>query len=185
MKKNLLAIMMLTSQLFCADTVEHTFESGTAIKASEMNANFTLLSSKISELRSLIAGNSSATATREYVGMTTQTVNGGTGILNMNGMCDAQFTGSRMCTSDDIVHSINPNSGDSGYAWLHSNATIQAYSNVSTLLYDVLGTMNRLPNCYGWRSATIGNGGRVMQMFNGGGASMSNCDDIHPISCCK
>ena len=131
MKSIFIAIFFLISGIAFAD-VPNTFEAGSAIKASEMNENFTSIDSKVdaldsrtenvSELETKVANlegqvetlqslvNSvadTASTDVEFVGFTDPAIFGSLGIKVGRSMCPNLYPGSHICTTGDLQTLVN------------------------------------------------------------------------------
>ena len=125
------ATTLLISGVAFAD-VPNTFEAGSAIKASEMNENFTSINNDVNtisddisdldsktanysdletdvaslkakvELLETLLASDDSIATAEFVGFSEDTKGNVGGLNGMNQICDNAFPESRMCTTKDI-----------------------------------------------------------------------------------
>ncbi len=125
------------------------------------------------------------TSNIQLVGFTTATATGDAGILTFHKLCFAEFPGSRMCTSDEIVATIDPPlTAGTEYAWVHSVLVASLASRSS--VFDSLGIeyelgFNHRPNCAGW--AYTGPFGPVIAT-DSGSATVHACTEANRIACC-
>ena len=121
----------------------------------------------------------------ELVGFTSSTATGSVGLAHLHELCDSEFTGTRMCTTAEIVATVNPPlTIDSNYAWVHT--TIVASSNYANSLFDATGKLLSLdqgvaPNCDGWSYA---NTVTVAITTDTGAAHLRSCADANLVACC-
>ncbi len=158
------------------------------IGVSEMNTR--VFSPTISILLTMAAvfasGNVAAqSATRQLVGFTNATATGDAGLLVMDRSCYLEFPHSRMCTTDEIVATIDPPlTAGREYAWAHSVLVASLASRSS--VFDSVGIeyelgSNHRPNCAGW--AYTGTFGPVIAT-DSGSASIRPCSDPRRVACC-
>ena len=119
-----------------------------------------------------------ASATFELVGFTAATFNGDEGVLGFTLACQAEFTGSRMCDSLEVMHTVNVPTL-SGEAWVRpvplggpSNKDISGASNTSS---------GEALTCLGWSRAD--NFAGLTADANGSFVS-SSCTNFHSVACC-
>jgi len=185
-KKILLGSLAFVIGAFSADTVPNSFSSGDVIKASEINANYDFLSSKITELRAQIEALQSQEKT--FVGVSTTTHDGDDGIMAMNNSCNSAFAGSTMCTSEEIRHSTNTNLSGTGYAWILPTYSGVFYSSAAGI-FDISGVgMPSLDtvsmSCVGWSTANNSYTGLTTSLPNGI-IKQNNCSIAYPVACCR
>lgn len=131
MKSIFIATIFLISGIAFAD-VPNTFEAGSAIKASEMNENFTSIDSKVETLASRTENVSdlevkvanlegqvetlqslvnsvaeTASTDVEFVGFTDPAIFGSLGIKVGRSMCPNLYPGSHICTTGDLQTLVN------------------------------------------------------------------------------
>ena len=181
MKKNILiGLLLCTNITIFADTIPNSFSSGEVISATKMNENFNYLLSKLEST------NSSITQVKNFVGVSTSTVDGSVGYFGMNNACEATFTGSRMCSSDDIVNSTNTTNVGSGKAWINPIAIGVGSSSTNTV-YSKQG--DYISNCANWTSTgggiSVSSRGTTLDLPRGGINYYSSCSESLPVACCK
>ena len=125
------------------------------------------------------------TPTFRLVGFSQTTARGDTGILHLNGICHSEFPGSRMCTSAEVVATVDPPMTiNSNFAWVHT--TIVASSGYFNSLFDTTGKLLSLdqavsPNCDGW---SYPNTTTVAITTDTGAAILRSCADANRVACC-
>lgn len=120
MKKILIISSAVIGLLYAVDTVPNDFTSGEIIKASEINANFDHLSNLITSLRSQIDTLSNSSDNKKFVGLSSETVVGNSGILTVNNTCNNDYPGSKICSIKEIYNSSDALNA-TGIAWYSSN----------------------------------------------------------------
>jgi len=96
---------------------------------------------------------------RRLVGLTAQVISPDGGLITLNETCEAEFPGSRICTSKEITSSLSvPSPNGLGHWWiLRTLTTLVVGSQI--LEYDtVSGSRAPVPggglNCAGWKSSS-------------------------------
>lgn len=111
-----------------------------------------------------------------YVGKTAASYDGNDAgsYANANTLCDAEYSSSRVCTHQDIMHSLTFDPTTIGsevddFAWIHS-----FHNNVSELLVN---------NCGDWKMTddSYGNTYRLGSNVIG----VQECSSTHPYACCE
>jgi hypothetical protein len=111
-----------------------------------------------------------------FAGLTTSTYDGSqNGYYDANTKCSTAFSGSHICTAEEILSIINSRSitaSMTGYAWI---------SNGSPGSTAVLGN-----DCEGWTS----NSSDFIAVFwhflpAGGTTGLTSCNSVIPFSCCR
>ena len=121
----------------------------------------------------------------QLFGFTTQSTIGDAGVPAMNRLCSTEYPGSRLCTTDEIVATIDPRLEPTRrFAWVHSDLTVGLSAN--SIVFDSLGKAISLgnghsPNCEGWSySATSA----VTITTDSGSALVKPCSVARPLACC-
>ena len=118
--------------------VPHTFVAGEPINATDMNNNFSHLKQQIQNLQDAMSAIPTPTAGSGEVvfeGFSSATVLTNIGYLGMNNACKATYTGSRMCTSEEVIGDSNVTSLPAGAnAWvrplMQESGSIDKTSNI-------------------------------------------------------
>jgi len=123
----------------------------------------------------------------ELVGHSSNMVNGGAGVIGMTQACQAEFTGSRMCTSEEVMNSANFGSfNPTALAWVRP-VVISTSVGYSEILMDASGVKNAGSagyagmSCQGWRSG----GDNGLSVDKKGSFSLNSCATIQPVACCS
>lgn len=120
-------------------------------------------------------------ANAQYVGITGTAFDGAQGVFTYNLACHAAHPSSRMCTSKEVMETVNPpvvgNPGDT--AWVRP--TISPGSNVSVSLVDVSGQEGGL-GCLGWSETEAQ--GLTVQLDTGSFKADTSCAITLKVACC-
>lgn len=111
---------------------------------------------------------------RQFVGVSAQEGTGGSGYAVLSRMCDAQYSGSRMCSIEEYLNSIHP----AAHSQTHGLAFIR----------DDSSPAQGLSNCSGWTSdLPIATSGAPFATVVDGNGRFSNaiCGVSRPVACCK
>jgi len=100
MKKIILTVSLFFSSTAMAHDLPNTFEAGEPIVASEINANFESISSKLDVINSSLDKKNSKVV--EIVGLTDPTIWGSVNFTNGINMCPNKYPGSRICSGYDL-----------------------------------------------------------------------------------
>jgi len=125
-------------------------------------------------------------ASAQYVGVTTEAFDGGQGVFTYNRACNAAHVGSRMCTSEEIMETINPPLvGDPGeLAWVRP--TYQPTGG-TTPQWDISG-QSVATTCFGWSKNLPDYYGFAMTLdkgtFTGNDFTGPTCSTSLRIVCC-
>jgi hypothetical protein len=119
------------------------------------------------------SGGASSTAdgpTFQLVGFTQQTLDGIQGVLNYTLACQVEFPDSRMCTADEIRHTVRvPRNPGSGYAWISE-----------------FPRLTDSANCRGWDSSSNSDAGTAINLDARYGVRDSHpCNQPLRIACCS
>jgi len=114
MKKIILTTSLIFSTAIVAHDLPNIFEAGESIVASKVNENFTELKNEIKNLKSQIDSFNDDNELR-IVGATEPLIFGGLGYTKGQNACSDKFSGSQMCTREDLhsatgVANLTPNS---------------------------------------------------------------------------
>ena len=114
MKKIILTTSLIFSSAIVAHDLPNIFEAGEPIVASEVNENFAELNNEINNLKSQIDSFNDGNELR-IVGATEPLIFGGLGYTKGQNACSDKFSGSQMCTREDLhsatdVANLTPNS---------------------------------------------------------------------------
>ncbi len=135
-----------------------------------------------------VSADCSASATLQLVGFTTEEFLGDAGLFTLTLACQAEFPGSRMCTSIEILNTFDVPSGLVGEAWVRPSHVPVSASGVSTggiHVGDASGVINQTTlSCNGWSKLFSGTGLTVDSTgaFNGEIACLP--ENIRSVACC-
>jgi hypothetical protein len=114
-------------------------------------------------------------ATHEFAGFSSSTLNGGSGILVLNGACSEFGSDARMCNSLEIARTANPPAA-SGEAWVRPVWATNGSGGADDLI-----TGDTSATCDGW-SNTVGPNG--MTVSGSGAFSQTGCLSTRAVACC-
>jgi hypothetical protein len=116
-------------------------------------------------------------ANAQYVGVTSETFDGAQGVFTYNRACHAAHPGSRMCTSEEVIKTLNPpvvgSPGD--LAWVIPVFQPTGYT------HSVDRSGRGAAACFGW-SETDRDGLAVQ--LDRGGFVYSTCEVVRKVTCC-
>lgn len=111
----------------------------------------------------------------QLVGFTTATFDGATGVLGFTQACQAEFTGSRFCTTEEVMDTVTVPGGLVGDAWVRP---VFAPTGQPGLL-DASGIL--VLTCEGWLNAeSVG----IAVTPTGGFLNNMPCSVARPVACC-
>ena len=120
----------------------------------------------------------------ELVGFTSATYEGRTGVLGFTQACQSEFVDSRMCTSVEVMQTVNLPSGLTGAAWVRPVFVPHQTPSSSYEALDASGTRDSASelSCDGWYYGSTG------LLVNAGGQFFESrrCDDLdlNHVACC-
>lgn len=133
---------------------------------------------------SLLAGSASAQVTIEnvLVGFTSATFTGNQGALALTAACQAQFPGTRMCTSEEVMNSRTVPGGLTGTAWVRPKVLAMAGTS-STQAVDASGVVQIPDNmsCGAW---AFTNNWYGLTVSATGSFSVLVCSEPRAVACC-
>ena len=152
-------IAMVTASSFAASaaSVPHTFVAGEPINATEMNNNFSdlkqqiiNLETKVDAIPAPISGGGSGSNIVVFEGFSSASVLPNIGYLGMNNACKATYTGSRMCTSEEVIGDSNVTSLPAGAnAWVRP-LPVQIFDGGRLIAYDKTSVVRTPTSCNDW-----------------------------------
>lgn len=117
----------------------------------------------------------------ELVGFTSTTHLGGTGVLGLTVACQAEFSDSRMCTSVEVMQTVNVPGGLTGNAWVRPVfvPTIDTRTSDASGV-ESSGSTTPYLTCNGWTGAFQG-----LTVNSDGGFSKVDCATTPlAVACC-
>ncbi len=108
-------------------------------------------------------------------GKTASTYNGNIGgYLAVNAICNAEFSGSHLCQTDEILNTIN-------------SGNISGFSDTAWITEGPPGYMANANDCIGFTDSSPTSLGSFWEFLatNGGRGWLVNCSVTKPIACCK
>ena len=185
MKKLLLLTLTLTSSIAMASelNVPNQFEDGQVTSAAQMNANFDAIQAAVNDNHARIESMQQPTKA-VFQGFSTDSMNGGQGLIAMQQACHNFVPGSHICNLKEFSESPYNEStipSPSSTAWiLHESFT---GSDSTGLLDDGFNE-----SCNGWSTTAYNPNSTYLRgaTVSGTGAiERSRCDTARKIACCK
>lgn len=182
-KKIILSSVIAVGLLYAADPVPFIFSTGDVIKASEMNSNFqklvdyiSTLELKVSTLEAQVSNLQSSTTmtTRKFVGMSDTDIAGNSGIMTLNNECNVKYSGSTMCTTEEIFYSPQIANAGGKDGWVQPTSDngkdlITGWNYLSCQSGPDGYYVDATTGTFGWTAST----------------SLYSCADLRPVACCK
>lgn len=116
----------------------------------------------------------------QLVGFSDDQFDGNGGIFAMTAACNAKFAGSRLCTSVEVMSTVDVPTGLSGRAWVRPVLLTDPLSDGADAS-GVEGSARNL-SCNGWDSDNGTVGGLAVDAS--GRFSARDCDVSRPAACC-
>jgi len=173
-------------------TIPNSFSSGTATNAAQMNANFSAVKAAVDDNDSRITTlqSSNNAAASQFMGFSSATPQGSSGLVTMSNACHNSFSGSHMCSTLEFAGAkMNSPSNLSGNAWIrpsvgeiHSSASNNAYMDLA----DGVVYAENQGSCMGWAATTFSSItllGRVVTAE--GKRDLASCVNLNKVACCK
>jgi hypothetical protein len=187
MKKLLLLTLTLTSSIAMASelNVPNQFEDGQVTSAEQMNANFEAIQAAVNDNHARIESMQQPTKA-VFQGFSTDSMNGGQGLIAMQQACHNFVPGSHICNTTEFAES--PYSAEAVATMAGSNAwvLIKAVGIGSSNATDATGS-KRPDNpykhtCTGYSDSGSYHGTRI----NSAGKILgADCSAEYKIACCK
>ena len=187
MKKLLLLTLTLTSSIALASVLNvlNQFEDGQVTSAAQMNANFDAIQAAVNDNHARIESMQQPTKA-VFQGFSTDSMNGGQGLIAMQQACHNFVPGSHICNTTEFAES--PYNADAAATMAGSSAwvLIKAIGVGSSNVADASGfTFSKSPyqhTCYGFGQSSGQNGTRIN---SSGKVVAAYCDIEYKIACCK
>ena len=124
-----------------------------------------------------------AAGNMELVGFTTATTAPNVGLFAMTNLCQVEFLDSRMCTSEEIMKTVNiPELPTGTVAWAQPVVT-GAFHETAMIRVDISGLMRSDLNCDGWTSTNTEHDGLIVTDI--GKIDILGCYNRQlPVACC-
>ena len=116
----------------------------------------------------------------QLVGFSSTPVTGGTGVLGMTSECQNDFPARRMCTSIEVMETVNAPASLSGAAWVRP-VFQQVATNVVVDASGVAAGPESL-TCFGWIQSFSSRLGLTVNAT--GGFVQMSCNVTRPVACC-
>ena len=188
MKKLLLLSFTLTSSIALASelNVPNQFEDGQVTSAAQMNANFDAIQAAVNDNHARIESMQQPTKA-VFQGFSTDSMNGGQGLIAMQQACHNFVPGSHICNTTEFAES--PYNAEAAATMADSRAWVLTKIVAGTdYLHSDLDFVkindSYSLSCSSWsRSSTSSNKGTYINQ--NGKISLAYCQDTNKIACCK
>jgi hypothetical protein len=120
----------------------------------------------------------------QLIGLTTETFTGDEGLLGFTAACQAQYPGTRLCTSQEVIRTTTIPAGLSGSAWVLFTPTGGPGNGT---IVDASGVTNspHLLTCDGWIVAAGNTTGLAVEFSAQNGSFAAQlCSEPRKVSCC-
>jgi hypothetical protein len=187
MKKLLLLSLTLFSSITMASelNVPNQFEDGQVTSAAKMNTNFDAIQAAVNDNHARIESMQQSTKA-VFQGFSTDSMNGGQGLIAMQQACHNFVPGSHICNTTEFAQS--PYNADAAATMEGSNAYIlpDIHTMSGTKQADKF-TLTQTQDgtnltCGGWYAYS---GSSVIVASNGSIRSAQSCSLSRKIACCK
>jgi hypothetical protein len=180
MKKLLLLTLTLTSSIALASqlNVPNQFEDGQVTSAAQMNANFDAIQAAVNDNHARIESMQQPTKA-VFQGFSTDSMNGGQGLIAMQQACHNFVPGSHICNTTEFAES--PYNAEAVATMAGADAWILEDTQTGDPR-GVTSTSSNSTSCHAW-IYTNSSIGRVV-MVNGS-IYTSSCSSVNKIACCK
>jgi hypothetical protein len=191
MKKLLLLTLTLTSSIALASelNVPNQFEDGQVTSAAQMNANFDAIQAAVNDNHARIESMQQPTKA-VFQGFSTESMNGGQGLIAMQQACHNFLPGSHICNTTEFAES--PYNADAAATMVDNNAWVLVNITANEQrIYETNGNLtqdtSRTLSCRGWRSSTYQSNDwdKGSSVSISGGIIASSCSALNKIACCK
>ncbi len=176
---------------------------GVGVREGQLGGAFTALAPRqkltatpyaLHALETLVAG----PADHAFLGLSTESTNGDNAYVNMALLCEADFPGSKVCSTTDLVNWSPPpdiaGMGLNNYGWMHvENQTILGPASVMDEATGFVFTDTSPPaqqvslTCNGWLTLSndyVGVALRVVSASDIIEYGLRACGNLQPVACC-
>jgi hypothetical protein len=115
----------------------------------------------------------------QLIGFTSTLHLGDTGVLGFTLACQAEFPGSRMCTSQEVMETTSLPESLAGDAWVRPVVTGDKYGAI-----DASGVRAEDLSCSGWSNANGSTAAGLIVSESGSIRVTPGCEDPRAVSCC-
>jgi hypothetical protein len=190
MKKLLILSLLLTSSLALASqlNIPNQFEDGQVTSAEQMNANFEAIQAAVNDNHTRIESMQQPTKA-VFQGFSTDSMNGGQGLIAMQQACHNFVPGSHICNTTEFSES--PYNADAAATMVDYNAWVLTKIVAGTnSLFSLLGLVKiddaQSLSCNGWsHTGDGGNGYYGTYITQDGQIDRAYCLHTKKIACCK
>lgn len=162
-------------------SVPNEFSSGDTTSAADINSNFNAIETAVNDNNTRLNAIESGSTVVVFQGFSRSSVTGDQGIRQLQAACDATFTASKICSSNEYANSTyNARAANlSGDAWLLATPISGTSKKVREAITGKDYSEGDL-SCNGY--ASRGSGLTVSAV---GEISTASCSDSIRVACCK
>lgn len=162
-------------------SIPNEFSSGDTTSAADINNNFSAIETAVNDNSTRLNAIESGSTRVVFQGFSAGTVTGDQGIRQLQSACDATFTGSKICSSEEYANSTyNAGAANlSGDAWLLATPLSSTTKKVREAITGKDYSEGDL-SCNGYVSS--GSGLIVSAV---GELSTTSCSDAIRVACCE
>lgn len=170
--------------------IPNEFADGQVTSAADMNANFAAIQAAVNDNNSRI--NTQAESSRTmFLGFSSATVNGGSGVITMQQMCHNDWPGSHICNTSEVAgSSYNANApatmaGKTAWILVEVNtATNETWSDRHALVgVHNTNSLQESLSCKGWQEDTSSSHGAYIH--EQGFFDRGSCSAQRAVACCE
>ena len=123
---------------------------------------------------------------REFLDRTATDISPIGGMLELHDLCKAEFPGTRMCSTSDIVRNGGLIDLGAKSAWVHPSRAIERGESSSYDSASGIGSLNPgLLSCDGWRNSSVAaNQKEGLVIQPNGEWGLLFCNETQPVACC-
>jgi hypothetical protein len=191
MKKLLILSLTLISSIAMGSelNVPNQFEDGQVTSAEQMNANFEAIQAAVNDNHARIESMQQPTKA-VFQGFSTESMNGGQGLIAMQQACHNFVPGSHICSTSEFAQSSYNEDAIAdltGSAWIIFSVGGGGPGNNigSARIFEAnsMSVTTGLSSCSGWTEDSSGYTGRIVS--TNGFMGLADCDTQQKVACCK
>lgn len=178
----LIAGLFVSSGVSAGDvTIPNSFSAGNTTSASDINQNFSVIETAVDDNDARLDAIESGSTNVVFQGFSSGTFAGNQGLRQLQSACDATFTGSKMCNSEEYANSTYNASAANlgGSAWLLPSSDGGSSSKARDAITGEAYQSGKL-SCSCYSGGTPG-----LAVSAAGGISSSSCSTTQAVACCK
>jgi len=120
----------------------------------------------------------------QLAGFTSEVLLGSSGALNFTRACGAEYPESRLCTSEEVMNSVDPPTLATAWAWVRPSFSPLATGFADPIGVDASGVTGETVqlSCDGWKETTPFTG---LATDDTGAFGLQDCAGELPVACCS